>query len=536
MPRASKTPCLLRDLAIMTGLLFEASGPLSASSEAVSPSFRVDTAIHILDTDGDKMPDAWESANGLNPLVNDAAGNPDGDDLNNLAEYNAGTRPLVFDYNAPRSGASGSFVLSLHPLAPDQDKDGMPDAWEIANGLNPAINDSNLDPDLDGLSNLAEYNAGWNPRLSEKAATLSAQSGSFLVNTGAYSGGFTKDTDGDGMPDWWEVSYGLNPAVKDGGLDPDLDRLTNLQEYLTGHHPKFNDLNGEVYQVSPLFVGNFAGRLPDTDHDGMPDIWENTYGTNPLVADSLADPDGDGRNNLSEYNAGTSPLANDWRGPATAASGNFLANTGGFNGGYAPETDHDGMPDWWEIQYGLNPLVADANGNLDADALTNLQEYNAGSDPSRFGFLILVDAQGNTFTCDTGGAFTDSDSDGIPDWWEKQNTGNRTALNPTADSDGDGKSNLAEYVAGLNPLDPASRFEIRSTQMTSDSQGQLFQIRWKTVAGRRYKVFTTTSLVGPWSSVPVETVAGDGADHVSTIRPGTSQKLFVRVAVEVIHP
>ncbi|MEO5715000.1 MAG: binary toxin-like calcium binding domain-containing protein [Luteolibacter sp.] len=518
----------------MAGLLAE--GPVFASTEAVSPQFLVDTAVHILDTDGDKMPDAWESANGLNPSVNDAAGNPDGDHLNNLAEYNAGTRPLVFDYTATRFDVSGLFVLSLRPLAPDQDNDGMPDAWEATNGLNPALNDSAVDSDLDGLSNLAEYNAGWNPRLSEKVATLSAQSGVFLANTGAYPGGFTRDTDSDGMPDWWEVSYSLNPAVKDGGLDPDFDGLTNLQEYLTGHQPGFNDISGEVYQVSPLFVGNFAGRLPDTDHDGIPDIWESTFGTNPLIADALADPDGDGRNNISEYNAGTNPLINDWRGPSTVASGNFLADTGGFNGGYSPDTDHDRMPDWWELKYGLNPLVSDATGNLDADALTNLEEYNAGSDPSKFGFLILVDAQGNIFTCDTGGAFLDTDSDGIPDWWEKQNTGNRTAMNSAADSDGDGKSNLAEYVAGLNPLDPTSRFEVGTTQMTSDAQGPLFQVRWKTVSGRRYKIFSTANLGAPWPTVPVESVDGDGVDHVSNIRPGTAKTLFVRIEVEVIHP
>src|SRR5262249_11542462 len=46
---------------------------------------------------------------------------------------------------------------------PDTDSDGMPDAWEQANGTNPSVNDAGVDADLDGLSNLQEYLAGTSP-------------------------------------------------------------------------------------------------------------------------------------------------------------------------------------------------------------------------------------------------------------------------------------------------------------------------------------------------------------------------------------
>jgi hypothetical protein len=45
------------------------------------------------DTDGDGMPNSWETQYGLNPNVNDAAGDLDGDGARNLDEYQAGTAP-----------------------------------------------------------------------------------------------------------------------------------------------------------------------------------------------------------------------------------------------------------------------------------------------------------------------------------------------------------------------------------------------------------------------------------------------------------
>lgn len=41
------------------------------------------------------------------------------------------------------------------------------------------------------------------------------------------------------------------------------------------------------------------------------------------------------------------------------------------------------MPDTWENQYGLNPNNPnDATGDRDSDGATNLEEYQAGTDPT----------------------------------------------------------------------------------------------------------------------------------------------------------
>ncbi|MDI6917675.1 MAG: hypothetical protein QMC80_07770, partial [Thermoplasmatales archaeon] len=45
--------------------------------------------------------------------------------------------------------------------------------------------------------------------------------------------------------------------------------------------------------------------------------------------------------------------------------------------------DNDGMPDYWEVKYGLNPLDAsDVSIDSDDDGYTNLQEYQNGTDPT----------------------------------------------------------------------------------------------------------------------------------------------------------
>ena len=47
------------------------------------------------------------------------------------------------------------------------------------------------------------------------------------------------DLDGDGMPNGWEIRYGLDPRdPSDADLDSDGDGLTNLREYRLGRSPR----------------------------------------------------------------------------------------------------------------------------------------------------------------------------------------------------------------------------------------------------------------------------------------------------------
>jgi hypothetical protein len=47
------------------------------------------------------------------------------------------------------------------------------------------------------------------------------------------------DSDGDGLPDAWETTHGLDPRdASDGAKDADGDGYTNLEELLNGTNPR----------------------------------------------------------------------------------------------------------------------------------------------------------------------------------------------------------------------------------------------------------------------------------------------------------
>jgi hypothetical protein len=101
--------------------------------------------------------------------------------------------------------------------------------------------------------------------------------------------------------------------------------------------------DGGLTDVDTCNVEVTKAVVVDSDGDGVPDDRDDF----PYDADETLDTDGDGEGN----NADT-------------------------------DDDNDGMPDDWELSYGLNPLEDDAASDPDGDDVSNINEFNLGTAPN----------------------------------------------------------------------------------------------------------------------------------------------------------
>ena len=145
--------------------------------------------------------------------------------------------------------------------------------------------------------------------------------------TSEYSVDIKQDSDGDGLPDYYELIYGLDK----NSIDSDNDGLTDAQEiYFTNSNPaKYDSL---IEGVSDANV--------DNDNDGLTNGEEISIGTNP----NLEDSDEDGLTDRYEIEVTFSDPNNS-------------------------DTDGDTLTDGDDVALGFSPLIADTdeNGILDCD-------------------------------------------------------------------------------------------------------------------------------------------------------------------------
>ncbi len=196
---------------------------------------------------------------------------------------------------------------------------------------------------------------------------------------------------------------------------------------------------------------------------------------------------------LSAFEVGT--LAN----PATDSDGDGFSDGAETNG----DSDGDGSP---------NHLDADS----DNDGITDANELYSDFDGD--GIVNALDK--------------DSDNDGMPDGWEATNGLNPLyAADGNLDSDGDGQSNAAEYVAGTGIAAASDYFKVTETQKISEGA---FMVSVNGVAGRIYRLQRRADLLnGNWENVTSQgPLAGNGVVRLTDPSP-PAEKGFYRVSVNL---
>ena len=242
------------------------------------------------------------------------------------------------------------------------------------------------------------------------------------------------DNDGDGLQDEWELSYFVSLADQDASGDPDADGLTNIEEEAFGTDPTREDSDGDgltdlaeiesSYDLDPTMM--------DSDGDFLMDGEELGLGTDPTEADS----DFDGLTDYIEVVKGYEPLVGDsdlggvWDGEEVLVDKTDPLDASDD----LMDSDNDGITNYYEAQLGTNPFAPDTDGDWLSDG-----EEDADGDG------IWEPEDGETNPVDP-----DSDNDGLPDGWE-------TLVYDTdpfnEDSDNDGLTDGEEHTLRMTLYD-----------------------------------------------------------------------------------
>ena len=272
----------------------------------------------------------------------------------------------------------------------------------------------------------------------------------------------------------------------------------------------------------------------DTDGDGMPDDWEETFFGGSTNATATANPDGDSWNNLQEYQAGNHPLMYE----AITASYTNMAVAGTFtfwnekannmrlvgSNRWAYVADLTGATniefkfvansDWGSGNWGDNLQTVTVPPIVNQQAFgsgANIQLTGSYTGWYTFSFTYSSNNLNNIRYSVTAAEQTDSDGDGINDALEAYYGMNPySAADAAMDEDADAFSFVEEAVAGTSPIRADS---FHSVTGLVDSSGGGSIVSWNAVTGRTYQILISTNLldVPAWSPLPPYTnLSGSG--------------------------
>ncbi len=265
----------------------------------------------------------------------------DNDGLNNSLEFMLNTHPWLKDTDADGLSDGEEYFPTMgnppsDPASPDTDGDFLPDDLERAWGTDPQLYDTDGDGFNDAWELYTDKVLGWKPVVICQGA---AGCGYLPLDPtrSMYDAAFANDdSDNDGLNNSMEAMYYTNPISSDSDGDGISD-FRELFPYGLGSEVRSN--------VLPEFLGFY-----------------DQYGYVPATNPAFNDTDGDGYLDRNELTSLSSPTIDHF----TPTS----------------DIDEDGMQDWWEFKYKLDPYMDDSLLDPDNDGLNNLQEFVQAKNPT----------------------------------------------------------------------------------------------------------------------------------------------------------
>ncbi|ONF45441.1 hypothetical protein BTO32_03025 [Marinobacter lutaoensis] len=307
-----------------------------------------------LDADGDGLYDNWEVVFGLDPSnPDDALEDQDGDLLSAQDEYWLGT----------------------HPGNPDTDGDGIPDGAEYAYELNPLNSaDAAEDLDGDGASNLDEFLAQTDltdaadiPSTPESIATEPGLWGQYFEGTE-----FT-------LYRYGQIDSSINYQWRTGAPDG-LPKNSFSVRWSTLLIPPHEDGRAGYRIVATADDGVRVYLNGDVVINGWVDQPATTYTADVVLDAGTAYP-----LVMEYYESGGGATAQlvveDQETGTELAPADIFKLPPALESNAEMDSDSDGIPDSWELAYGLNPWRVDSGNVYNNAAVTALDAYTSNLNP-----------------------------------------------------------------------------------------------------------------------------------------------------------
>ena len=280
----NKTSCTITNLEPGQTYYFNATAYEFSGNES-GFSDEIPYTVPFVDSDGDGMPDDWESLYGLDPYVNDALEDPDGDGVSNIDEYRRGTEPTI-DRNNSIPAAPILYLPfndELVDLSPQLQTDGFydPDFGDVHSESQWQIVREEDDDVVFEITSHTSLTSITIPKLVLDEDTTYVWQVRFVDNHGAASewsqaGMFLtdvnwQDRDGNGIPDHQEVDASVD-LDEDGTPDIDQDdiKCVNVEDGTAQIGISIRD-SETVQSIAAIESENPEDLGDDSDTEGKPD-------------------------------------------------------------------------------------------------------------------------------------------------------------------------------------------------------------------------------------------------------------------------